>query len=91
VISYHQTQIWYDSKVVLSCQYNRFKHLNFNYIYLISYKIAKKGKPSKKDLPLLENDITTFELALKYGIHISSKHKFQIDDFDPKRNHFRVV
>jgi len=58
----------------------------------ISYFLqnCKKGKPSKKDLPLLENDITTFELALKYGIH-SSKHKFQIDDFDPKRNHFRVV
>jgi len=51
VISYHQTQIWYDSKVVLSCQNQRSKHLNFQYIYLISYKIAKKGKPSKTDLP----------------------------------------
>jgi len=35
------------------------------YIYPISYKIAKKGKPGEMDLPLLENDITTFELALK--------------------------
>jgi hypothetical protein len=38
--------------VVLSCQNQRSKHLNFQYIYLISYKIAKKGKPPKTDLPL---------------------------------------
>jgi hypothetical protein len=47
VISYHQAQIWYDSKVVLSCQNQRSKHLNFNYIYPISYKIAKKANPVK--------------------------------------------
>jgi hypothetical protein len=27
-----------------------FKHLNFQYIYLISCKIAKKSKPGKMDL-----------------------------------------
>ena len=61
-----------DQKRVVSCQYNKFKHLNFQYIYLISYKFAKKASPRKKDLPLLKNDITTFELALKYGIHSSN-------------------
>jgi len=30
------------------------------YIYPISYKIAKKGKPPKKDLPFWKNDITRF-------------------------------
>jgi len=37
----------------------------------ISYFLqnCKKGKPGEMDLPLLKNDITTFELALKYGIH----------------------
>jgi len=29
------------------------------YIYLISYKIAKKGKLEEMDLPFLKNDITT--------------------------------
>ena len=28
---------------VIPCQNHRFKHLNFQYIYLISYKIAKKA------------------------------------------------
>jgi len=39
----------------------------------ISYFLqnCKKGKPRKTDLPILKNDITTFELALKYGIHCS--------------------
>jgi len=45
VISYHQTQIWYDSKVVLYCQNRRSEHFNFKYIYLISYKIAKRTNP----------------------------------------------
>jgi hypothetical protein len=31
----------------------------------VAYKIAKKGKPSKKDLPLLKNDITGSELTFK--------------------------
>ena len=34
-------------KLVLSCQNHKFKHLTFQYIYLISYKIAKKANPSK--------------------------------------------
>jgi len=34
-------------KLVLSCHKHRFKHLNFRYIYLISYKIAKKASPVK--------------------------------------------
>jgi len=31
------------------------------YIYPISYKNAKKGKPGEMDLPLLKNDITGSE------------------------------
>jgi hypothetical protein len=42
----------------ISYQNHRSKHLNLQYIYPISYKIAKKGKPDEMDLPLLENDIT---------------------------------
>jgi hypothetical protein len=42
-----------------SCQNHRFKHLNFDYIYRISYKNAKKANPGEMDLPLVENDITT--------------------------------
>ncbi len=30
---------------------HKSKYRNFKYIYPISYKIAKKGKPLKKDLP----------------------------------------
>jgi len=38
-------------KLHVSCQYSRFKHLNFKYIYLISYKIAKKANPRKRICP----------------------------------------
>ena len=34
-------------QVKISYQYYRLKHLNFQYIYLISYKIAKKANPVK--------------------------------------------
>jgi len=33
------------SKLVFTCHKQRFKHFNFQYIYLISYKIAKKANP----------------------------------------------
>jgi len=35
----------------ISCQNQRSKHLNFQYIYLISYKIAKKANPRKQICP----------------------------------------
>jgi len=35
------------------------------------------------DLPLLENDITTFELASEHWIH-SRNHKCWLDDFKLK-------
>jgi len=41
-------------EIQISCHEHRFKHLNLQYIYPISYKIAKKGKPQKMDLPLLK-------------------------------------
>jgi len=34
--------------------------------YIVFDTKMQKGKPSKKDLPLLKSDITTFELALTY-------------------------
>jgi hypothetical protein len=40
---------------------HRFEYLHFQYIYPISYRNAKKGKPSEISLPFLENDITTSE------------------------------
>ncbi len=33
--------------VHISCHKHRSKHLNFHYIYPISYKIAKKANPEK--------------------------------------------
>jgi len=51
------------SKPAITYHHHRFKHLNFQYIYRISYKIAKKGKPLSKSLLLLKNDITRFFLS----------------------------
>jgi hypothetical protein len=50
---------------VFTCQNNNQNPILSDYIYHQN----EKSKPCEKDLPLLENDITTFELALKYGIH----------------------
>jgi hypothetical protein len=44
---------------VISCHKHNLKPSPVQYIYPISYKIAKKGKPDEMDLPLLKNDITT--------------------------------
>jgi len=48
-------------KPVLSCHKHNLKPNLVQYIYPISYKIAKKGKPYKMDLPLCKNDITGSE------------------------------
>ena len=53
------------SNVVISCHKHNLKPNLVQYIYLISFKIAKKGKPEKKDLPLLKNDITGSEPTIK--------------------------
>jgi len=37
--------------------------------YILFLAKLQKNKPCEMDWPLLENDIATFELALKYGIH----------------------
>ena len=39
---------------VFSCQNHRVKDFNCQYIYPISYKIAKKGKPYKMGLPFFK-------------------------------------
>ena len=67
---------WWDNSIEneggsglhVSCQNQRSKHLNFQYIYPISYKIAKKRQTPEKGFAPLKNDITGSELALKYGI-----------------------
>ena len=41
------------------------------------YHKSEKGKLRKQDLPLLKSDITTFELALTYGVPISTWHVFR--------------
>ena len=47
------------SRLVLSCQNQRSNHLNFQYIYLISYRNAKKANSIKWICPFLKNDNTT--------------------------------
>jgi len=49
----------------IPCQNRKFKHFNFQYIYRICYKNAKKGKPGEMDFPLFKNDITDFERTVK--------------------------
>ena len=48
--------------------------------YLISYKIAKKGKPCEMDFPLLKNNISTILRHQKRAIYCGN-YKFRIDDF----------
>ena len=43
-------------EIVRPCQNDRFRYYHLNYIYLISYKNAKR-QTHKMDLPLLKNDI----------------------------------
>jgi hypothetical protein len=57
-----------DAGVVISCHKHRFKHIIFNYIYLISYKNAKKVNSRKRICPY-KNDITDYFPASKLKIH----------------------
>jgi len=59
------------SNVVLSCQNTNPKLFRADYIYLISYKIAKKANPMKW-ICLLKNDITDFSPAPELKIHSSN-------------------
>jgi len=58
------------SKPAITYHHHRFKHLNFQYIYRISYKIAKR-QTREKDSPLLKNDITAFVRSQKPIIYSS--------------------
>ena len=53
------------SNVVFTCQKHNPTSICADYIYPISYKIAKKGKSRSKSLFLLENDITGSEPTVK--------------------------
>jgi hypothetical protein len=53
------------SEIQIPCQKHNLKWLDLDYIYLISYKIAKKANPRKISLPLLKNDITGSEPTVK--------------------------
>ena len=61
--------------VKISCQDLRFKHLNFLYIYPISYKIAKKANPEKR-FAQIENDITRIFIDMIRVIHWEISHNF---------------
>ena len=61
---YHHHGLEPDLDTWYSCHKHRFKHLNFHYIYPISYKIAKKANPLK-EFALLKNDITGSEPTFK--------------------------
>jgi hypothetical protein len=52
-VSFGEAKRWKKRGVVdyIYLENHRFKRLNFQYIYRISYKIAKKGNPPIKDLP----------------------------------------
>jgi len=41
----------------ISCQYNRSKHLKFQYIYRICYKNAKKAEPNDPAFGNPANDL----------------------------------
>jgi len=63
----------------ISCHKHRFKHLNFNYIYRICYKNAKKGKPNKTDLPYLKT-ISQIFYQLQNSRYIDTMQGF-VDSF----------
>ena len=50
---YHtiQRQNWCFSRLVLSCQNNKLRSIDSDYIYLISYRNAKKANPRKMICP----------------------------------------
>ncbi len=50
----------------IPCHNNNSGLINSDYIYLISYKIAKKRQTPLEEFALLKNDITTAEPA--FGI-----------------------
>jgi len=56
-------------KATMVCQNNNQKLVRANYIYRIISSKKQRGKPYQTDLPILENDITTFEPTSKLGIH----------------------
>jgi len=56
-------------KATMVCQNNNQKLVRADYIYRIISSKKQKGKPSKMDLPLLENDITGSELVSKLKIY----------------------
>ena len=74
------------SKPALSCHKYNLKPILTDYIYPNSYFLqnCKKGKPRKKDLPLIK------ELD-NIDQHRSRYQRFGIDDFDPKCNHIKEI
>ena len=62
-------------RLQISCHKHRFKHLKFQHIYRICYKIAKNGKPEKKDLPYLKTISQVLNPLLKLRIHSETVEK----------------
>jgi len=75
------------SRLVLSCQNHKSKHLNFNYIYRICYKNAKKANPMKWICPFEKTISQVLNRLL--GLQINCRtHKFQIEDFTSKSSFY---
>jgi len=67
----------------ITCQYNRFKHFNSQYIYRICYKNAKKANPVERICPLSEEEYNHGGLTtLKYILMSSKLHHTQINHID---------
>ena len=74
----------------ISCQNNKLRSIDSDYIYPISYKISKKANSSRRVCPYWKTISQPIGTLSKWRIH-RRKYKFRIDDFDPKRNHIRAV
>jgi hypothetical protein len=70
----------------ITCHKHNLKPILTDYIYLISYKIAKKANPVKWICPYLKTISQLFDRLL--GLQIYSRNrKFGVDDFKSYRKH----
>ena len=60
---------FYVSKPVFSCHKHKFKNLNCQYIYPISYKIAKKANPAKRIYPYWKTISQLLKATFRFKIH----------------------
>jgi len=62
-------------KIQIPIHEHRFRHFNLQYIYPISYKIAKKANPSKKNMLMVSVNGVVFELQIRnYYSLLKTRH-----------------